>query len=102
MANSKDIDSIWYTFSQKEKEKITWRAVEEFWMLEYTFKDLQWARKQNLISDLGWDLIKEQRNKVIKFKSKIVGWEKTLKAHKKELQELKKTLVHARKHYTKI
>jgi hypothetical protein len=102
MVNSKELDSILYVFSQNEKEKIIWRAVEEYWMLEYTYQDLEWARKQGLISDLGWDLIREQRSKVVKFKSKVLVWEKSLKTHKKELQELKKVLTHSRKHYKKI
>lgn len=102
MANAKELDSIWYLFSANEKEKIIWRAIEEFWMLEYTYTDLKWARQQGLISDLGWDLIKEQRSKVIKFKTKVTAWEKNLKTHKKELQQLKKTLTSARKHYKKI
>lgn len=101
MVNSKELDSIWYIFSENEKEKIIWRAVEEYWMLEYTYVDLRWARKQGLISDLGWNLIKEQRNKVIKFKSKISVWEKSLKTHKRELLDLKKVLTHSRKHYKK-
>lgn len=100
MVNSKELDSIWYLFSDKEKDKIVWRAVEEFWMLEYTFVDLQWAKKQGLISDAGWALIKEQRNSLLKFKKKIPQWEKLLK-NKKELQDLKKTLKHARSHYKK-
>lgn len=102
MVNSKELDSIWYIFSDAEKEKIRWRTVEEFWMLEYTYVDLQWAYKHGLISDLGWNLIKEQRSKVAKFKTKVTAWEKSLKSHKKELQELKKVLTHARKHYKKI
>jgi hypothetical protein len=101
MASSRELDSIWYEFSSKEKEKIIWRAVEEFWMLEFTYVDLQWARKQGLISELGWSLIKEQRSIVSKFRKKVLVWEKSLKEHKKELQELKKTLAHARKHYKK-
>lgn len=101
MVNSKELDSIWYLFSENEKEKIIWRAVEEFWMLDYSFVDLTWARKQGLISDVGWDLIKEQQTQVTKFKKKVLGWEKMLKSHKKELQDLKKTLNHARKHYKK-
>lgn len=101
MASSKELDSIWYDFSPNEREKITWRAVEEFYMLEFTYVDLQWARKQGLISELGWSLIKEQRSIVSKFRKKVLIWEKSLKEHKKELQELKKTLAHARKHYKK-
>lgn len=101
MVNSKELDSIWYLFSENEKEKIVWRAVEEFWMLDYTFTDLTWARKQGLISDVGWNLVKEQQTQVTKFKKKVLGWEKMLKNHKKELQALKKTLASSRKHYKK-
>ena len=102
MLSTKELDSIWYLFSKEEKEKIAWRAVEEYWMLEYTFLDLQWAHKQGLISDIGWDLVKEQRTKVIKFKAKVTVWEKYLKNHLKELKVLKKVLTHARKHYKRI
>jgi hypothetical protein len=99
MVNSKELDSIWYLFSDAEKEKIVWRAVEEYWMLEYTFVDLIWARKQGLISDVGWDLVKEQRVQVAKFKTKVLSWEKMLKTHKKELSDLKKTLAKSRKQF---
>lgn len=102
MLSAKELDSIWYLFSKDEKDKIAWRAVEEYWMLEYTFLDLQWAHKQELISDTGWDLVKEQRTKVIKFKAKVTVWEKYLKNHSKELKDLKKVLTHARKHYKRI
>ena len=101
MASAKEVDSIWYLFSTEEKEKILWRAVEEYWMLDYTFTDLQWARKQGLISDLGWDLIKEQRAKVFKLRNKISILEKSLKKYKTELRDLKKELTYARKHYKK-
>lgn len=101
MVNTKELDSIWYLFSDDEKEKIVWRAVEEFWMLDYSFADLTWARKQGLISNVGWDLVKEQQTQVTKFKKKVLGWEKLLKNHKKELQTLKKTLAASRKHYKK-
>lgn len=101
MASAKEVDSIWYLFSTEEKEKILWRAVEEYWMLDYTFTDLQWARKQGLISDLGWDLIKEQRAKVFKLRNKISILEKSLKKYKNELRDLKKDLTQARKHFKK-
>ena len=99
MLKTSELDSTWYTFSASEKEKITWRAIEEYWMLEYTFQDLKWARKQKLISETGWDLIIEQRNKARKFQSKITTWEKSLKRHKNDLKELKKELLKARKKY---
>ena len=101
MARAQDLDSIFYLFNEKEKEKIIWRAVEEYWMLEYVYADLQWARKNGLISDVGWDLIKEQRAQVVKLKAKISLWEKRLKLHRKELQDLKKTLLKSRKQFVK-
>ncbi len=102
MSSAKEMDSIWYLFSLEEKEKIIWRTVEEYWMLDYAFSDLQWARKQGLISDLGWDLIKEQRAKVFKLRNKISIFEKSLKQYKSELRDLKKDLSNARKYYKKV
>jgi hypothetical protein len=99
MLKTSELDSIWYMFSDNEKEKIAWRAVEEYWMLDYTFQDLKWARKQKLISDTGWDLIVEQKNQAFKFKNKIPQWEKSLKLHKNDLKDLKKELSQARKKY---
>jgi hypothetical protein len=99
LARAKEMDSIWYVFSSKEKEKILWRAVEEYWMLEYTFEDLKRARKQGLISDLGWELVKEQQQSLKKQKNRIQQWEKLLKIHKKDLLQLKKELASARKSY---
>ena len=99
MLKTNELDSIWYIFSKNEKEKITWRAVEEYWMLDYAFQDLKWARKQKLISDTAWNLILEQKNKAIKLKNKILLWEKSLTHHKKDLRELKKELSAARKKY---
>jgi hypothetical protein len=99
MAKSKELDSIWYLFSDLEKEKITWRAVEEYWMLDYSFRDLQMARKQGLITKVGWDLILEQRKYLLKFKLKISSMERSLKKYKSDLKNLKKTLTEAKKKY---
>ncbi len=101
MVNSQELDSIWYIFSKDEKEKIIWRAIEEYWMLDYSYQDLQWAKKMGLISNEGWILIQEQRKKITRFKSKISSWEKLLINHRKDLKELKKTLIYARNHYHK-
>ena len=102
LAQAGDLENSWHDFSEEEKEKIIWRSVEEFWMLEYTFHDLQWAYKQGLINDMGWNLIKEQRAGLKKFSKKIPLWEKSLRHHKQELKELKKTLQTARKKYTRV
>jgi hypothetical protein len=101
MVSANDMDSIFYVFNEKEKEKIIWRAVEEYHMLCYSYFDLKWARKQKLISDDGWKLIKEQHALLNRFKKKIPAWEKQLKVHKKELKELKKVLIHSQKKYLK-
>ena len=101
LSQSNNLVTSWHVFSEEEKEKIVWRAVEEYWMLEYTYHDLHWARKQGLISDKGWDLVKEQKLILNKFSKKVSNWEKSLRHHKQELRELKKTLVSARKKYSR-
>jgi Lhr-like helicase len=101
LAKAKDVDSIFYLFKKEEKEKIIWRAVEEFHMLNYTFKELKWARKQGLIHNTGWTLIEEQQKELNKFKRLVPVWEKKLKTYKKELSLLKKTLKKAEKDFAK-
>lgn len=99
IANAKEIDSIFYLFNESQKEKIYWRAVEEFWMLDYSYNDLVWAKRQGLINETGWDLVNEQRKELLKFKKKIPLWEKKLKAHKSELKNLKATLKRAKNEF---
>lgn len=101
LSKAKELDSIWYLFSTAEKEKIHWRAVEEFHMLNFTFQELKWARKNGLIHQTGWKLIEEQQKELNKFKRYIPMWEKKLKIHKKELMDLKKTLKNAQKEFAK-
>lgn len=101
LSKAKDVDSIFYLFSSEEKEKIIWRAVEEYHMLNFTFQELKWARKQKLIYDSGWMLIQEQQKELNKFRQYILAWEKKLKHHKKDLKDLKKTLEQARKDFSK-
>lgn len=99
LSNSHDINTDWYSFEPDEKEKIYWRAIEEFLMLDYVFVDLQWARKNGLITDAGWELILDQRNELKKMSSKVKTWEKHLKKFKKELKDLKIVLKNSRKKY---
>lgn len=101
LARSEELDSIWYLFSTTEKEKIFWRAVEEFHMLNYTFQELRWARKQGLINDAGWKLIEEQQKELKKAARYIPIWEKKLKSHKKDLKDLKLTLKKAETDFLK-
>lgn len=88
------------TFNAAEMQKILWRAVEEFHMLNYSYKDLVWAKKKGLINETGWKLIEEQQNILKKMKPKILKWEKELK-NKSELKKLKVTLEKAAKEFKK-
>jgi hypothetical protein len=88
------------TFSAKENQKILWRTLEEFHMLNYTYKDLVWAKKKGLINETGWNLIEAQQSILKKMKPKLVRWEKDLK-NKTELKNLKKTLEKAAKEFKK-
>jgi hypothetical protein len=101
MARSNEMDSIFYLFSKEEKEKIYFRASEEFHMLNFTFQELKWAKKQNLINEAGWKLIQEQQKEILKHRTKVLVWEKNLKHHKKEITQLKLTLKAASKKYLK-
>lgn len=101
LARAKELDSIFYIFSPKEKEKIFARAVEEYYMLDYSYQDLIWARKKGLIMDAGWELIKEQQTQLRGAKKKVLEWEKEVGSYRKELTKLKQTLKNARKIYHK-
>lgn len=101
LSKAKEIDSIFYIFSPEEKEKIFWRAVEEYHMLNFTYQELKWARKQKLIYDSAWVLIQEQQKELKKSRKHILVWEKKLKFHRSELKELKKTLLKASKDFSK-
>ena len=98
---SGNLDDSSYKFSPAEKEKILWRAVEEFHMLKYSFEDLKWAKKQGLITVTGWKIIQPQQKELLKFKTKVAGWEKKIKSHRKELLTLKSDLKANRKKYKK-
>jgi hypothetical protein len=95
LASAKEVDSIWYLFSATEKEKILWRAIEEYWMLKYTFEDLKLARKRGLINDTGWELVTEQNKLMGRFSKKIPLWEKRIPHHRSELKALKTQLKQA-------
>lgn len=101
LSNAKDVDSIYYVFKKEEKEKIFFRALEEYYMLQFTFQDLKLARKEGLIYDAGWELIQEQHDELKRFKSKVIEWERKLKVSKKQLSELKRNLRAAERDFKK-
>jgi hypothetical protein len=98
---SLNLDQCDHSFTAAEKEKIIWRAVEEYYMLKYAYLELQGARKEGLIYDLGWKLLEEQQKELMTFTKQIPVWEKKLKIHKKELKDLKSALKKAEKDYLK-
>jgi hypothetical protein len=101
LVEANNLNNAYYSFSEKEKHKILWRAIEEYYMLNYTLKDLKWAAKNKLISSKGMELISEQADYVRRFKSKISNWEKRLKYHRPELKSLKINLSKAESYYFK-
>lgn len=98
---TRELDNIWYKFSDAEKEKIYWRAVEEFHMLNYSFEDLKWAKKHGLINKTGWEIINSQQKELNKMKKYISSWERQLKVHRKDLGKLKLELKLSKKKFKK-
>lgn len=96
-----DLDNIWYEFSDAEREKILWRAIEEYHMLSYSFEDLKWARKKGLIADKGWEIVRAQHKELLRSRRFIPVWERKMKKHRKELLQLKTELRKNRKKYFK-
>jgi len=94
-------ESPLYEFSPIEKEKMVWRTLEEYLMLSYAYKDLKWARKKELISPDGWELIEQQHAYLKKFALKKKKLEGLLTHHKKDYLALKKTLNTAEKKFRK-
>lgn len=86
-------------FTKEQMDKIRFRAVEEYHMLNFTYNDLKWAKKQGLIHKQGFALIEEQNKELKKFKRNIALWEKDLGKFKKEFLTLSKTLAKAQKDY---
>lgn len=88
-------------FSKEQIDKIRFRAIEEYHMLNYTFLELKWAKKQGLIHKQGFALIEEQDKELRKFRKNISRWEQDLGKFKKEFNVLSKTLAKAKKDYAK-
>lgn len=93
-----EADSI---FNSYEKEKMIWRAVEEYYMLSFTFEDLKWAKNNGLIHKKGWELVAEQKILIDKKKNDIKKLEKKLSFYKDDLINLKSALRKAKKDFKK-
>lgn len=98
LLKSQEADSI---FNSYEKEKMIWRAVEEYYMLSFTFEDLKWAKNNGLIHKKGWELVAEQKILIDKKKNDIKKLEKKLSFYKDDLINLKSALRKAKKDFKK-
>ena len=98
LLKSQEADSI---FNSYEKEKMIWRAVEEYYMLSFTFEDLKWAKNNGLIPKKGWELVAEQKILIDKKKNDIKKLEKKLSFYKDDLINLKSALRKAKKDFKK-
>jgi hypothetical protein len=99
LAATADLSNSWHSFTKDEVQKILWRAIEEYWMLDYSYQDLKIAHKRGLIHASGWELIEELQKELKKSKFQVPKWEARLKTHRKDLADLKKALTQARKKY---
>lgn len=91
-------EQSFYQFSKVEWQKIYTRAVEEYYMLDFSFEDLKRARKKGLIHPEGWSLIEYQQKLLKKDKKLIDAWEKNIKK-KSSITQLKKNLLKARQEF---
>lgn len=98
LLKSQEADSI---FNSYEKEKMIWRAVEEYYMLSFTFEDLKWAKNNGLIHKKGWELVAEQKILIDQKKNDIKKLEKKLNFYKDDLNNLKSALRKAKKDFKK-
>ncbi len=90
----------YYVFTDQERDKIYTRAIEEMLMLEYSFKDLEIAYKNKLITKKGMELVQKQQNELIQSKKQVLALKKKLsKENLKKISELEKSLLKAQIHY---
>lgn len=94
---NQDMEQDLYQFSKAEWKKIHERAVEEYYMLMYSFDDLKKARKKGLIYPEGFALIEAQYLLLKKDKKLIAQLE--MKIGKRDLTNLKKALAEARQEF---
>jgi hypothetical protein len=94
---NQEIEQDLYQFSKAEWKKIHERAVEEYYMLMYSFDDLKKAKKKGLIHPEGFELVEAQYQLLKKDKKLIAKLE--TKIGKRDLANLKKALAEARQEF---
>ena len=95
LLTNQDIEQELYQFSKAEWKKIHERAVEEYYMLMYSFDDLKRAKKKGLIYPAGFELVEAQYQLLKKDKKLITKLE--TKIGKRDLANLKKALAEAKR-----
>jgi hypothetical protein len=99
----KDIDNKKIGFKADEKIKIQTRFLEEFYMLDYCWIDLNHAFKNKKINKVGFDLISDIYKRILSMKKTISEVESELQnASKKSatyIGDLKTHLINSRNHY---
>lgn len=94
---NQEMEQDLYQFSKAEWKKIHERAVEEYYMLMYSFDDLKKAKKKGLIHPEGFALVEAQYQLLKKDKKLIAKLE--TKISKRDLANLKKALAQARQEF---
>lgn len=99
----KDLDNKKLGFTKDEKIKIQRRFLEEYYMLDYCWADLNSAFKSKKITKAGFELISDIYKRIHAMKKQVSEIEKNLEvistAASKEVRELKTQLENERNHY---
>ncbi len=99
LSQNGDLNNPFYQFKKSEISKIKWRAIEEYYMLNYSFQDLKKAKSQGLINSLGWTIVNEINKEIQKMKPIISEIELSISGQFRRIQNLKEKLHSASKLY---
>jgi hypothetical protein len=98
-----DLDNKKLGFTQAEKIKIQTRFLEEYYMLDYCWADVNHAFKNKKITKTGFDLISGIYKRVHSMEKLVLDVEQSLleqsKSSMKKISELKTQLVNERNQY---
>lgn len=99
---NKDLDNKKLSFSKEEKIKIQTRFLEEYYMLDYCWADLNHAFKNKKITKNGFELITDIYKRIYAMKKQVAEIEKNLseisKLASKHITELQMELAEKRTH----
>jgi len=92
LSQNSSLFNPFHRFRKKEIDKIKWRVVEEYYMLNYSFIDLKHAKDQQIINKFGWSLIAKHQQTLDSCPKWIKLIELDLGLFAKDLRNLKKDL----------